>query len=195
MPIKFVGDLSTSDAHILARVGADKYVLEFGSGGSTQIFAQVAKSVVSVETDEAWIARTQDNLGLLDSPAEVAFMPFEAMRYDQPYDVIFVDGVPDKRLQFALAAWPCLTKGGVMLFHDTRRSEYMREVAWLMQVHFAEVSSVVINEADSNLTLLHKRHAPLHYVNWNDVEGKPAWAYGKAERPYGADLWPLPDRA
>lgn len=191
MPIKFIGDLSIADAWVLSDLSLGKRVLEFGSGGSTQIFAQVAKLVTSVETDPAWIARTEDNLSLLGDHAPVDFVPFDLFAYCGEYDVIFVDGVPDKRLQFALAAWPLLAKGGTMLFHDTRRFEYFREVAWLMQMHFSEIGTVLINEDDSNLTLLCKREAPLYYENWNDVEGKPAWAYGKGDRPHGADLWPL----
>ena len=193
MLIKFIGDLSIEDAWSLADMAQGRRVLEFGSGGSTQIFAQVAKLVTSVETDPTWIARTKDNLALLGEHAPVEFVPFDLFTCRAEYDVIFVDGVPDKRLEFAQATWPCLSKGGSMIFHDTRRFEYFREAAWVMQLHFSEISTVLINENDSNLTLIGKRDEPLHYVNWNDVEGKPLWAYGKADRPEGASLWPLRD--
>lgn len=189
MKIGFIGDLSNSDARTLYEVARHKSVLEFGVGGSTQLFAQSAASVVSVDTDPVWVKRTKDNLALLPEHTLVDFQEFDLFDYRGEYDVIFVDGTPDKRLEFAKAAWPCLKKNGTMIFHDTRRFEYFREVAWIVQLHFAEISSVDINKNDSNLSLIHKRVAPKHYENWNEVEGKPLWAVGYGERPEGAGLW------
>ena len=189
MNIKFIGDLSTSDARVLYEVVRAKRVLEFGCGGSTQILAQFATRVVSVETEPEWIERTKRNLALLPATSAVEFVIYDDLILGEQFDVVFVDGVPNKRLKFAEAAWPCLAKGGVMIFHDTRRFEYFKEAAWIAQLHFSEIMLIEVNKEESNLTLIHKRERPLHYVNWNEVEGKPAWAYGKAERPEGADLW------
>lgn len=193
MPIQFVGDLSIEDARILSEHSSCEHVLEFGVGGSTQIFAQSAQSVVSVETDPKWVLRTKENLALLEEPVSVSFVPYDLFNYQGSFDLIFVDGIPEKRLQFAERAWSCLKPGGVMIFHDTRRFEYFREAAWIIQLHFSEIKDVEINKNDSNLTLIHKRKEPLHYVNWNEIEGKPAWAYGKADRPEGEGLWEMND--
>lgn len=189
MGIKFVGDLSIADASVLADVSSDKRVLEFGSGGSTHIFAQTAQSVVSVETEQVWIDRTQENIQLLDDPALVTFVSYRLFNCRSTYDVIFVDGVPDKRQRFAEDTWKFLAPGGVMMFHDTRRFEYFREAAWIMQLHFAEVLTVEVNKDDSNLTLVYKRDRPLQYENWNYTEDKPLWAYGKEPRPAEHGLW------
>ena len=189
MGIKFVGDLSIADASVLADVSSGKRVLEFGSGGSTHIFAQTAQSVVSVETDPAWIDRTVSNLDLLGEHAPVTFVPYYLFNCRSGYDVIFVDGVPDKRQRFAEDTWKFLSGDGVIIFHDTRRFEYFREVAWLMQLWYSEIHTVEVNKNDSNLTLIYKRTRPLHYENWNLVESKPLWAYGKEPRPVEQGLW------
>ena len=80
-----------------------------------------------------------------------------------------------------------------MIFHDTRRFEYFKEVAWIMQLHFGEISRVEINKDESNMTVICKRIEPLPYENWNETEGKPEWAYGAVERPEGEGLWTLND--
>ena len=77
-PPPFIGDLSTQDAAVLATMAQGARVLEFGAGGSTQIFAAVADGCVSMETDGDWISRTQRNLLRLDLPIErVRFMHYD----------------------------------------------------------------------------------------------------------------------
>ena len=192
-PLRFVGDLSIQDARILDQYAACNDVLEFGAGGSTQIFAQRAESVVSVETDPAWIERTQTNLAVIENAVPVRFVPYDLFTYNDSYDVIFVDGIPSKRLDFAERAWSCLKPGGCMIFHDTRRFEYFKEAAWIMQLHFDEISRVDINKDESNMTVIGKRINPLPYENWNETEDKPRWAYGAEQRPEGEGLWELKD--
>jgi SAM-dependent methyltransferase len=188
--IKFVGDLSIGDASILYRSISKCDVLEFGCGGSTQIFATIGCNVVSVDTDPYWIDRTYNNLELIpDGNKNVRFVPYDYFTFDKQYDVVFVDGAPDKRLQFAEKAWVCLKPGGIMIFHDTRRFEYFREAAWIMQLYFNEIEKIRVNYEDSNLTYIEKRWKPLHYENWNLTEGKPMWAYGAEDRPEGEGLW------
>lgn len=188
--LHFIGDLSIQDANVLEHYSKDRRVLEFGSGGSTQIFAQRAKSIISVETDPVWICKTQDNLKLLSNSTPVLFVPYHSFTNEGQFDLIFVDGVPDKRLEFAQNAWRCLRPNGVMIFHDTRRFEYFKEAAWMLQTYFSEIGRVEINFQNSNMTVIQKRENPLFYVNWNVSEGKPLWAYGAAERPDGEGLWP-----
>jgi len=194
MPYEFAGDLSEADAHTLHEIARyEKRILEFGVGGSSHIFAQcMPDTLICVDTDAGWIERTKDNLKRITHEEWVMpkFIPYDFFKFDGQYDLIFVDGAPDKRLDFAMRAWPLLSCGGKMIFHDTRRFEYFREAAWVMQSFFNEVIDVGINVSNSNLTIITKR-APLVYENWNETEGKPAWAYGKGDIPEGRGLWKI----
>lgn len=194
MTIEFVGDLSNQDARDLAALGGvSARILEFGVGGSTQIFAQCEPvKLVCVETDPEWVAKTQSNLNLISHDKWTApeFVPYDLFKVEGYFDLIFVDGVPDKRLEFAMKAWPLLNSGGYMVFHDTRRFEYFREAAWVTQSFFGEIRNVCINLDESNLTIIEKGPL-LTYENWNYTEGKPLWAYGAEPMPEGAKLWKL----
>ena len=77
--IKFIGDLSIQDALILAEFAKKSdYILEFGSGGSTQIFAQcLPKIVISVETSPKWIEITQKRLKMIDNISKVQFTTYD----------------------------------------------------------------------------------------------------------------------
>jgi len=194
MTIEFVGDLSNQDARDLAALGSvSARILEFGVGGSTQIFAQCEPvKLVCVETDPEWVAKTQSNLNIISHDKWTApeFVPYDLFKVEGSFDLIFVDGVPDKRLEFAMKAWPLLNSGGKMVFHDTRRFEYFREAAWVIQSFFNEVSHVDINVDGSNLTIIEKGPL-LTYENWNETEDKPAWAYGIGDIPKGRGLWKI----
>lgn len=193
MQLEFVGDLSIQDARCLAKLAAHStHILEFGVGGSTQIFAQCRPDeLVCVDTDQGWIGRTSKNLGLIKSPiTNVQFALYHHFQFQGLYNLIFVDGAPEKRLDFAMRAWPILDTGGCMVFHDTRRFEYFREAAWVMQSFFGEVAHVSVNANDSNLTIIEKGSARV-YENWNLTEGKPAWAYGNGDIPEGEGLWKM----
>lgn len=194
MQLEFVGDLSISDAKTLSAIGSrSNHILEFGVGGSTQIFAQCRPvRLVCVDTDPTWVARTQANLQRINHAdwTAPAFVPYDLFKYEGVYDLIFVDGAPERRLEFAMRAWPILDTGGKMVFHDTRRFEYFREAAWVIQSFFNEVSRVDINAEDSNLTIIVK--GPVRpYKNWNLTEGKPTWAYGNGDIPEGESLWKI----
>jgi precorrin-6B methylase 2 len=194
--MEFVGDLSIQDAKVLTSLGKRAtHILEFGSGGSTQIFAQCNPvKLVSVETDPAWIKRTKINLSLIshDKWTKPEFLPYDLFKQEGVFDLIFVDGVPDKRLDFAMKAWAVLDTGGHMIFHDTRHFNHFREAAWVVQSFFGEIRKVSMNEDDSNLTIIEKGPL-LAYQNWNYTEGKPLWAYGAEPMPEGAKLWKIDD--
>ncbi|MCK5744615.1 MAG: protein-L-isoaspartate O-methyltransferase, partial [Oricola sp.] len=70
-----------------------------GAGYSTAVLARLVDMVVAVEGDEALAAAAQDNLTKLGvSNAAVLQVPHEAGAADQgPYDLIFIDGVIEKR--------------------------------------------------------------------------------------------------
>lgn len=185
---KFIGDLSLQDADIICYL-ADNYgrVLEFGVGGSTQLFAQGhgIGRLVCVETDPAWTALTKERLGMLDINVQPKFHSYEDLSLILPnekFDVIFVDGVDHLRLEFACKAWDSLLPGGIMLFHDTRRAQDFKNVAWVAQLHFDEIEAIEINRPGSdhkpsNMTLIYKNNAPVKYENWNYTEDKPLSAY------------------
>tara|TARA_R110000868_G_scaffold19150_5_gene82794 strand:+ start:5624 stop:5863 length:240 start_codon:yes stop_codon:yes gene_type:complete len=79
-----------------------------------------------------------------------------------------------------------------MVFHDTRRFADFQNAAWVAQLFYTEVKTIEVNANDSNLTLIYKRK-PLTYVNWNETEGKPRWAYGGEDMPEGEGLWEITD--
>lgn len=193
--IKFVGDLSLQDADILAMYGRkSSSILEFGCGGSTQIFSQCKpQSLVSVDTSRQWIDVTKKRLQKVVG-TEVHFVLTDNWLNNIPpgtYDLIFVDGIDHLRRKFAIDYWDKLKDNGVMIFHDTRRFADFQNAAWVAQLHFNEISQIDVNAKascgnSSNMTVLHKK--PLeNYVNWNHVEGKPLHAYG--DPSYDGDLF------
>jgi len=179
----FLGDLSLEDADVLAYwASKSQCILEFGSGGSTQIMSQCAvQHIDSVETSPEWAAITQSRLDLIPGHAPVVFHAYTT-KFDHTYNMVFVDGVDHLRRDFAIAAWSNLHTNGVMIFHDTRRSRDFQHVAWIAQLHHNEISRIDVNVPasngqSSNITVIHKKSQE-PYVNWNQTEGKPAWAYG-----------------
>jgi predicted O-methyltransferase YrrM len=162
-----------------------KTILEFGVGGSTQLFAQCKPELLCcVETDPAWVELTKTRLAkIADKTDPVFFLYGISPRIDQgdEFDLIFVDGVDHLRLEFAIKHWPCLAENGVMIFHDTRREQDFKNAAWVAQMFFNEIEHIEINTKasngkNSNITVIHKK-AYEPYVNWNYEEDKPLWAY------------------
>lgn len=180
-PVPFVGDLSTQDAAALTTMARRAHVLEFGCGGSTQIFAAVAASVVSVETDPGWIAKTQRNLVRLGfAENAVTFRGYdEPYGSDHPFELVFVDGDPSRREAFALGAFAHLAQDGLMVFHDSRsveRATVFRVAATFMHM----VGELLLDVAGSNLAVIRKRTMP-PYEDWNAAEGRAHWEYGGPE--------------
>jgi predicted O-methyltransferase YrrM len=177
--IKFIGDLSKQDAAVLEfHARASKSILEFGAGGSTQIFSQCCpETLVSVETSGVWIEVTNRRIEELVVPHTMPVWAPYGAHPNKQYDLIFVDGIDEKRFDFALSTWKLLNSGGVMLFHDTRRERDARNVLNTASTYFSEVRSVSLNIDGSNTSVIRKGD-PLPYVNWNHVEGLPMWRYG-----------------
>lgn len=176
----YVGDLSREDAQLLARLARDAgRILEFGVGGSTQIFAQAAPSyarIISLETEALWISKTEAVLEALGRRSMVEFRRYANWAAAPPavpaeYDLIFDDGVAELRMDFARKAWPSLKIGGALLFHDTRRRADARNVFDFCNEHHLEVESVAVNAASSNLSVVRKKIAQ-PYVDWNKAEGR-----------------------
>ena len=179
--LRWTGDLSLEDAAVLAYLARNHHrILEFGAGGSTQIFAQVTPGQVwSYETDSAWQTTTESRLQTL---AKTVTWLGPGDPLPDHVDLIFVDGRDDLRRDWAIKAWPTLASGGVMAFHDTRRFQDFQNLAWVAQLFYTEINHILVNTAaqtgnHSNISLIYKRPR-LDYVNWNHTEGKPQWAYG-----------------
>ena len=195
--MKFIGDLSSQDAALLERYASSaNSVLEFGVGGSTQIIAQAISpqaSFTSLDTDPKWIEITQGHLSRLGVGARCRMLPYAPwIANPQPssFDLIFNDGLNTLRRDFAFLSFPLLAVGGVMLFHDTRRSRDVRCVLDIVETFFEEIENVHLNEriqgASSNITVLRKKTRE-PYVDWNLAERRPPWAYGLGEVP--EDFW------
>ena len=189
--LKWVGVLSLEDADVLAQYGHSANILEFGSGGSTLIFAQVANNVVSIETHSDWIQAVEERLQLVPNPCPVSILSYEYVRdladISQFYDVVFVDGLTHKRADFALAAWSSLKTGGVMLFHDTKRSPYIDHVLTVAGVKLLEIESAFFNVAASNgrasnITVIKKRDSIPPADDFQNPESvRELWTFGKLE--------------
>jgi hypothetical protein len=172
----YIGDLSSRDASLLAEAarGATS-IIEFGVGGSTQIFAQTAPigtPILSLETNAAWITRTAAILEGMRLTGRVEFQPYAAWQADSGetlYDLVFDDGIDEFRLDFALRVWPRLKVGGKLIFHDTRRPRDFMNVLNFASRHYPEIDEILPNAAGSNLTIVTKRE-PRPYENWNVAE-------------------------
>lgn len=183
---KFIGDLSLQDADVLCAYGKEaKTILEFGVGGSTQLFAQCKPELLCcVETDPAWVALTKTRLDKIADKTDPMFFSygeFPWLATKDQFHIVFVDGVDNLRLDFAIQHWQSVKEGGIMVFHDTRRDQDFKNAAWVAQMFFNEIEHIEINTRasngkSSNITVLHKKsYEP--YVNWNYEEDKPLWAY------------------
>ncbi len=186
----FIGDLSRQDALLLEHMGKQcQSILEFGCGGSTQILAQSLQDgarLTSLDTSPEWMNRTTDNLlalGIHEDP-RIVIDQYEGWsdRHTQMFDLIFVDGVDNKRLEFAMHAWLRLLPGGVMLFHDTRRTQDIDNALMTALGYHEEVEDIAFNVGHSNITAITKGER-LAYENWNVVEGKAPWMYGATPPP------------
>lgn len=196
--IKFLGDLSLEDADLLVHYGKrSPRILEFGVGGSTQIFAQCNPHIlISVDTSADWVSRTQDRLDMIEVKTDPVFYPYDDflnMENKPMFDLILVDGIDTLRRDFAEKTWHLLSEHGVMIFHDTRRAQDFLNVAWVAHLFHNEISEIKVNEhasngKSSNITVIYKKTLE-PYVNWNLTENKPLWAYGDIN--YDGPLWQL----
>lgn len=178
--MNYIGDLSREDAQVLARLARESSrILEFGVGGSTQIFAQAVPAharIVSLETEALWISKTEAVLEALGRRGLVEFRRYANWASTQAsgpaeYDLVFDDGVADLRLEFAQKAWGSLKIGGALLFHDTRRRADARNLFDFCCEHHLEIESVEVNAGSSNLSIVRKKIAQ-PYVDWNKAEGR-----------------------
>lgn len=191
--IKFIGDLSLQDADILAMLSKkSKNVLEFGCGGSTQIIAQCGiDTLISVDTDTRWVDITKSRLQQINTKASVQFVDYTT-NFNQMFDLIFVDGIPKLREDFAIKTWQYLKEDGAMLFHDTRNFEELNNALSVIgkfhnEVYRFDTNTKASDGQSSNMSIIYKKKLEV-YVNWNKTEGKPKWSYGSLDNP-DLPLW------
>jgi predicted O-methyltransferase YrrM len=192
LPPKFIGDLSSQDARLIQTYAQRaSAVLEFGVGGSTQIIAQSIASgtrFLSLDTDPAWIATTEGNLQRLGVRPHVSMQSYDQWNPTpgEQFDLVFNDGAAELRLAFALRCFSHLRIGGHLLFHDTRGLHHVKTVTRVIEEFHESIGRVTFNEAvdgvASNITVLEKKIKE-PYVNWNEVEGRPSWAFGHSAVP------------
>lgn len=184
--IPYIGDLSLSDAFTLKSYAEEaKSILEFGVGASTQILRHYSKGeMISVETMQEWIDRTEKNFKLIGVEGSVEYKPYDEKNKGNvlsgTYDLIFVDGYKKLRREFAMSNWRHLSYGGVMIFHDTRKMFHTDYVGEVIKRFFPQIKTIIVNQNNSNLTIIEKRRG-LKYENWNRTENKKAWMYGRGE--------------
>lgn len=176
--MKFIGDLSLQDADLLQSLSSySKRILEFGAGGSTQIFAQCfPKTLHSVETSIYWLKLTGYRIDQLPGATKPVFLKY-GEECDNEYDLIFVDGMDCLRKEFAFRSWKQLDERGCLIFHDTRRGPDISLVSSFIESHYNEICLIEPNLRDSNCTVIwKKKYQP--YINWQEVEGKKEYEYG-----------------
>lgn len=105
-------------------------ILEFGPGKSTAIMVEEcpAAKIYSLETDLEWYKKYYDIFA--ENPKVVIVHVSPALLADLPrswkkmFDLIFVDGLCDKRVACLRTASQLLSSDGVVLLHDSERAKY-----------------------------------------------------------------------
>lgn len=119
-----------------------KTVFEYGSGNSTLFWANAAARVVSVEDDEGWYATISQKIPAhcqLILETDLAAYVDVIDRFEEPFDVIVVDGAARgrTRLKCSKAAVRHLRPGGLIILDN---SDWLPESArFLRQQDFIEV--------------------------------------------------------
>ncbi|KKM67210.1 hypothetical protein LCGC14_1473420 [marine sediment metagenome] len=108
-----------------------KSILEWGCGGSTIWLAQIAGGGIrSIEHDPVWAARVTDVLNALGDPPLVRLascwvdVVSDRATYSDlngPYDLAFIDGKAEWRLDCLAACVKCVKPGGHIFLHDSQR--------------------------------------------------------------------------
>ena len=196
--LKWVGGLSLEDADILAMYGRKcPSVLEYGSGGSTLIFAQTSKNVISIEGDQRWIDAVQRRLDMIgEATCPVEFVHYEGRKLvadsNEKVDLVFIDGVFGKRLQVALECWPLVKPGGYLMFHDTNRltdSQLLHDfcINNYTSIDYVQYNLVASNGECSQISAVKKRPRPTILLknNWSNFQSKnmerELWTFGRFE--------------
>lgn len=151
-------------------------VLEYGAGQGSLWWAARARTVISVESDGAWLAalrpQAPSNLILL-GPLEGSEYVQAPLREGKLFDIIVVDGV--QRLECARAAIVALKPRGLLILDNSDRQ---REVAaWLRDQGFWQIDFHgfgPLNRYTWCTSAFQRGTGPLPYVD----RGWPSELYG-----------------
>ena len=196
--MKWIGALSLEDADVLAKYGKEcNSILEYGAGGSTIIFAQTSKNVISIEGDQRWIDAVQRRIDMVGGgtcPVEFVHYDGRKLIYDsnEKVDLVFIDGVFGKRLQVALECWSLVKPGGYLMFHDTNRltdSQLLHDfcVNNFTSIDYVQYNLVASNGECSQISAVKKRKRPTILLknNWTNFQSKNMerewWTFGRIE--------------
>lgn len=125
------------------RISKDHDIFEYGSGSSTQFYAERARTVTSVEHDKNWFRKVeQEN----PANAEMIFCKLSrngqysktARLQNKKFDVIIVDG--RDRVNCCKNSVEALNEGGVIILDDSERKLYNAAIEFLLQQGFRQLS-------------------------------------------------------
>lgn len=123
------------------KVTKEHCVFEWGAGNSTLFWAQRAKSVVSIEIDEAWCNKVSNKV---DNNVTIKYIDYEknSERYGKAildeellFDIILIDGMYDRDI-CARSAVKRIKNTGVIIVDNTDVEEYADAVHFLEQEGF-----------------------------------------------------------
>jgi len=138
-------------------------VFEYGSGYSTLFYARCARSVISVEYDQAWYAsigaRLPPNASLLFVPNDVDGDYCRTIaRTGELFDVVVVDG--RDRVNCVKQSMQALSPRGVVVLDDSERAKYAPAISYAQDNGYLTVDFEGLKPTDSSWyrsTILYRR--------------------------------------
>lgn len=128
---------------IKGRLKKNHSLFEYGSGYSTVFFAEMIKSVTSVEYDKDWFEKAKDLINDF-SNTEIIFQELNEdystaiNKSDRKYELIIIDG--RNRVKCALNSFEHLTSDGVLILDDSSREEYQEIWNFYLRKGFREIT-------------------------------------------------------
>jgi hypothetical protein len=150
-------------AFLERRLNKTLSVFEYGSGYSTLFYARHARSVISVEYDQAWYEsirpRLPPNASMLFVPQDVDGDYCRAItRTGDRFDVVIVDG--RDRVNCVKQGMQALSSRGVIVLDDSQRAKYAPALAYAQEDGFLSVDFDGLKPTDSSWcrsTILYRR--------------------------------------
>ena len=130
---------------IATRDFSEANILEFGGGQSSKYWSDVAKNVITFETDDKWISnirqitRHASNISLILAPLETQkqtqFVEKKLEKINKKFDVIIVDGM--SRKEMFLIATNYLTQDGMIICDNAEGYDFFQQ--WVKFPNFLRV--------------------------------------------------------
>jgi precorrin-6B methylase 2 len=146
---------------IESKLGPEMEVFEFGSGASTLWWAPRVRRVVSCEDDREWLERTRAlapaNVHLIHATSEGQAYSSAILPYTQQFDVVVIDG--SDRVECARSCIGALKPGGVIVWDNTDREQYLPGFEFLREQGFRRVDFVgmtPINLFESSTSIFYR---------------------------------------